>query len=158
MENDPVVERSVDFGIGFEPDAVEFCAHIAQRFDADLESEGHFERALARPRTFQFDLVGIFVHPHENLRERDVLLRVEVGREILEGENVIADENALPGIDPTKSAAGERPAAHRDALGAVVLEQNQVVITKGQQPVITGEAFERDVGISIPAERDRFER
>ncbi len=158
MKNDPVIERSLDQRVGLEPDAVEFRAHIAQGFHLHLEAEGHLERTFARSRTLQFHFVRVLVHPHENLRERDVLLGVEIGREILEGEHVIADQDALPGIDPAKAAAGQRPAADGDGLRAVILEQDQIVITKGEQPIGSGQALDRDVGRAIRPEGNRLER
>ena len=142
VENDAVIERRFDLRPGFELDAVQRRPDIAQCLDPHLQTEGDFERAFARARAFQFHLVGVPVHPHENLRQRDVFLRVEIGREILEGENLVADQDALPGINAAKAAAQERPAADRDRLGAVVLEQDQVVIAKGEEPVVAGETLQ----------------
>ena len=86
MENDAVIERRLDLGSRLEFDAVELGSHIAQRFDAHLEPESHFEGTFARPRALQLHFVGIPVHPHENLRERNILLGVEIVGEILVGE------------------------------------------------------------------------
>ncbi len=157
-ENDPVFERGFDFGAGLQVDVVQLGPDVAERFHLHLEAEGHFERAVAAARAFHFDLVGVAIHPHENLRERDVFLGVEIGREVLEGEHLVANEDALPGIDPAKPAARERPAAHRNLLGAVVLQKDEIVITKGEEPVVSAQAFQGHIGLAVGAEGNRLER
>ena len=65
--------------------AVELCIDVLQRLHLNFESESHFERSFARARALQFHFVRIPVHPHENLRERNIFLGVEIVRQILEG-------------------------------------------------------------------------
>src|ERR1041384_1524513 len=88
---------------------------------------------LFRTRALELHFIGVLVNAHENLRQRDVLLRVEIGREFLVGEELVADQDSLPGIDPAKPSAQQRPAAHRDGLSGVIFKQDEVVITKREQ-------------------------
>src|SRR5205085_4852726 len=113
VENDAVLEHGLDRRTGFEFRAVQDRVHVAERFHADLETEGDFQRAFARTRAFQLHFVRILVYPDENLRERDVLLRVEIRRELLVGQELVANENSLAGINSAKTSTRQRPAADR---------------------------------------------
>ncbi len=98
------------------------------------------------------------MHAHENLRQRNVLLRVEIGRQLLVGQKLVADQNPLSGINAAKTAAQERAAANRDGLAGVILEQDQIVITKGEKPIASAQAFQGHVRRAVGPERKRFER
>ena len=156
MENDPVFQRSFDLRAGLQFDVVQNGVDIAQRFDPHLQTESDFERAFPRPRALEFHFVGILVHPHENLRKRDVFLGVEIGGQLLVGQDLIADQNPLPGIDPAKSAAQERPAANRDCLRAVILQQDQIVIAKGEEAIVSRSELFRVTSAApfVPKESD----
>ena len=158
VENDLVLERRFHLGPGLELDAVQHGIDVAQRFDPHFQSERHFQRAFPRTRALELHFIGILVHAHKNLRQRDVLLRVEIRRQLLVGEKLIADQDALPGINPAKTAAQKRPAAHRNRLAGVVLEQDQIVITEGEQAIVPAQAFQGHVRRAVRSEGKRFER
>ena len=120
VENDFVVERRFRLRARFQLHAVENSIDIAQRFHVYLEPERNLERAFPCPRPFQLDLVAVSVHAHKNLRHGNVLLGVEILGQFLIAEHLIAHQNSLARINPAKTAAGQRPAAHRYILAAVI--------------------------------------
>ena len=158
MENDPVFQSGFDLRPGFQLHAVEYGIDVAQRFHLHLQSESDFQRAFTCPRALQLHFVGVSIHPHENLRQRNVFLGVEILRQLLIAEHLIADQNALARINPAKTAARQRPATHRNILRAVIFQQNQIVIAKGQQPIVVAQAFQHHVGIAVVAKGERFQR
>jgi len=109
---------------------------VAKCMHLHLESERYLQRALTRARTLQFHFIRILVHADEDLRHGNVFLGVEISRQLLKRKHLVANENSLAWINPAKSPAQERPAPHRDRLGAVIFQENQVVITECKQPII----------------------
>ena len=158
MENDLVFQRRLHLRAGFQRDVIQDGVHIPQRFDLDFQTERDFQGAFPRARALELHFIGVLVHAHENLRERDVFLRVEICGQLLVGEELVADQNPLARIDAAKTAAQERPAADRDRLPGVILEQDQIVITKGEEPIVPGQALQGHVRRAIRSERERFER
>src|SRR5438094_330145 len=90
MENDPVLERSLDLCAGFQFDSVELAIHIPQRLHSHVQSEGDPERAFTRSRAFQFHFIRLLVHADENLWKRNVFLGVEILRQFLVAEHLVA--------------------------------------------------------------------
>ena len=158
MEDDLIFQRRFNLRAGFQPDSVEFGIHISQRFYPHVQAEGHPERALTGPRAFQLHFIRISVHTDENLRKRNVLLSIEILRQFLVAEDLVAHQDALAGINSAKPAARQWPPAHRHVLAAVIFQQNQIVITKGHQPIRFAEVLENYVRLPVAPERERFER
>src|SRR5262249_5392662 len=94
----------------------------------------------------------------EDFWERDVFLCIEILRQFLIAEHLIADQNALARINSTKPAAHQRSSAHRDVLATVVFQENQIVISKRHQPICFDEILEDNVGLAVRSERKRLER
>ncbi len=158
MKNDPIFQGRFDRRAGLQFHAVEHSVHVAERFHPHLQAEGDFERGFARTRALQLHFVCVLVHAHEDLRQGNVFLRVEIGGELLVSEELVADKDALSGINPAETSAQERPAPHRDRLAGVVLEQDQIVITKGEEPIIPAQTFQDHVGRAVGPKGKRFQR
>jgi len=90
MENNPVLERGLDLCAGFQSDSVELGIHIPQRLHSYVQSEGDPQRAFTRSRAFQFHFVRLLVHADENLWKRNVFLGVEILRQFLVAEHLVA--------------------------------------------------------------------
>src|SRR6266496_238881 len=157
MENDPVLERGLDLCAGFQSDSVELGIHIPQRLHSHVQSEGNPQRAFTRSRAFQFHFIRLLVHTDENLWERNVLLGVEILRQFLVAEHLIAHQNALAWINSAKTPAHQWSPAHRDVLAAVIFQQNQIVITKRHQVIAFAEVLEYYVCLTVRPERQRFQ-
>ena len=157
VENDLVLECSLDVGTRLQPHAIEHRIDGLERLHLHLKAEPHLERAVAAARFFQRDFV-VLVYAEINLRERDVLLRVEIIGEILISQHLLSEHNPLPGIDAAELAAGQRPAARDDRPGALIFEQNQILIAKGEQPLLGPEILQHHVRLAVVAEAKRFER
>src|SRR5262249_13348448 len=130
MEDDLVVERRLDGRAETQRDSIQQRIDILQGANLHLEPEAHFQARLARTLLLELHLV-VVVDREVNLREGDILLRVKVVGEVLVGEDLFAKDDALAGIHPAESPRPERTPADDDALGTLVLEQNQIVIAKG---------------------------
>src|SRR4029434_4379679 len=111
-------------------------------------SERDPECALARSGAFHLHLLCIFAYADEDFWERDVFLRIEILRQLLIAEHLVADQNALARINSTKPAAHQRSPAHRDVLATVVFQENQIVIPKGHEPICFGEILEDNVSLA----------
>ena len=131
---------------------------IAQRLHAHLQPESDPERAFARARALQFHFIRVPVYTDENLRKRNVLLRVEILRELLIAEHLVANQNALARINSAEPATHQRPSAHRHVLAAIIFQQNQIVIAERHQPIVVVQVLDRHVGLSVCSERERFQR
>jgi hypothetical protein len=90
VENDSVLQGGFDQRSRAQSGAVQFGIDVFQRFHLHLQAEGDFQRRFTGARSLQFDLVRVAVHPNENLRERDILLGVEILRQLLITEYLIA--------------------------------------------------------------------
>ena len=82
----------------------------------NFEPELHLEGALAGPRLFELDLV-VGVDREIDLRERDILLGIEVVGEVLVREDLLAEDEPLARIDPAEFARTQRAAVDNDARG-----------------------------------------
>ncbi len=114
----------------------------------DLQPEADFQHTVAGARALEADLV-VLVDRQIDLRDGDVLLRVEVGDEFLVGEHALADDHALALVQPP-SARAKRPAVDDDLRGAQVLDEDQVVVTVNEQPVVGRQVPEEHVGAPCP--------
>src|SRR5437867_968003 len=157
MENDPVLECSLDLRAGFQSDSVELGIHIPQRLHSYVQSEGDPQRAFTRSRAFQFHFIRFLVHTDENLWERNVFLGVEILRQFLVAEHLVAYQNALARINSAEAAAHQWSPAHRDILAAVIFQQNQIVITKRHQVIGFAEVLEYYICLAVSAEGQRFQ-
>src|SRR6266496_498383 len=157
MENNPVLERGLDLCAGFQSDSVELGIHIPQRLHSYVQSEGDPQRAFTRSRAFQFHFIRFLVHTDENLWERNVFLGVEILRQFLVAEHLIAHQNALAWINSAKTPAHQWSPAHRDVLAAVIFQQNQIVITKRHQVIAFAEVLEYYICLAVRPERQRFQ-
>src|SRR5262249_31291914 len=108
-------------------------------------------------RTLQLYLLRVFSYPDKDLRKRNVLLRVEILRELLITEHLVSDQNPLTGINSTEPAAHQWSSPHGDILAAIVFQKNQVVIAEGHQPIVSSQVFEYDVCLAVYSERERFQ-
>ena len=104
MEKDLVFQSRLDLGARFHLHAVEHSIDISQRLYAHFQSERDLERTFPRAGALQFHLIGVLVYPHENLRQRNIFLGVEIIFQLLITEHSIANENALGRINPAKPA------------------------------------------------------
>src|ERR1700747_2104434 len=105
MEDDLIFQRRFHLRARFQSDSVELGIYISQRLHSQLQSEGHPKCALTCPRSLQLHFIRISAYTDENLRKRNVLLGVEILRQFLITEDLVADQDALAGVDPTKAAA-----------------------------------------------------
>src|SRR5215467_13709943 len=128
MEDDFVFQRRVDLSAGFKANTLEFCIDIAQRFDAHLESKGDSQCAFTCSGTLQLYLLRVFGYPDIDFRKRNVLLRVEILRELLIAEHLVADQNSLTRVNSTEPDAHQWSSTHGHVLAAVVFQKNQIVI------------------------------
>ena len=154
VEENFVVQARLHLGTGLEFHSVQHRIDVPQRFHSHLQSERDLERAFARPRTFQTDFVRVLVHPHKNLRNGNVFLGVEILGQLLVGQHMITDQDPLPRINSAKSAPHQRPAAHRNILAAVILQQNQIGIAKRHQSIALYQIFHSHVRFAVTGERE----
>ena len=157
MKNDPVLQRRFDQRPRAQPGAIQFGIDVFQCFHFHFQSEGDFQCCFTRTRALQVDFIGVAIDPDEDLRERDVLLGIEILRQLLITEHLIAHQNALARVNPAEPAARQGAAAHRHTLRAVIFQKNQIVVAKRQQPVARTKAFQHHVRLAVITERDRFQ-
>ena len=157
VKDDAVVERGVDGGAGAEGDAVEQRVHAFQRAHLHLQPETHFQTGFAGLFLFEMHLI-VAADREVHLGQRDVLFRVEIIREVFVREHLLAEHNALPGIDAAECAWHQRPPAHDDAFARLVLQQNEIVIAKRHQPLRPREPFQFHVRRAVCAEGQRLQR
>ena len=111
VEKDSAFEVRLDLRPGFESPAIERGGHVFQCDNKDLEAEADFERTVARAAFLQLDFV-VFGDRDEDVGQRDVFLRVEIKDEVLVGEHLFVDDDALSGIDAGKFLGAQRPPLH----------------------------------------------
>ena len=107
---------------------------ILERGDAHLEPEGDLKIAVAAAGLLETDL--LVVDRHEDVGERHVPLRVEVEEQVLAGNDLFADEHPLAGIDAAEFARFEQSPLDDEALRGEVLQDDQVVVAVGEQPLV----------------------
>ncbi len=158
VKNDPVFERSFNLRPSAQFNFVEDRIDVAQRFYAYFQAKRDFQRTFARTRTLQSHFIRVPVYPDENLRQRDILLRVEILLQLLISQHMVANQNPLARINPAKAPAHQWPAADRHVLTAVILQQNQFVIAKREQAFVFRKTLQFHVASCVVGKRKRFER
>ncbi|KAG0505173.1 MAG: hypothetical protein Udaeo_14980 [Candidatus Udaeobacter sp.] len=152
VENNFVIQCRVDRSAGFQAYSLELCIDVAQCLDPHFESEGHTQRAFTRSRTLQLYLLCVLSYPDKDFRKRNVLFGIEILRQLLITEHLVADQNSLTGVNSTEPAAHQRSSTDGDVLAAVIFQENQVVIPEGHQPIGFGQVLEYDIGFAVPPE------
>ncbi|MGZ4716434.1 MAG: hypothetical protein ACXWCB_06995 [Acidimicrobiales bacterium] len=150
VENNFVFKRRVDLSAGLESYSLQLGIDVAQCLDTHFEPERDSQRALACSRTLQLHLLCVSTYPDKDFRKRNVLFGVEILRQLLVAEHLVADQNSLTGINSTEAATHQRSPAHGDVLAAVIFQKNQVVIPEGHQPIGFGQVLEYDIGFAAP--------
>ena len=101
MENDAIFEIAVQQCTLAQRNVVKHRIHVFQRADLNLQSESHLQNTVATPSPSDLHFVAI-VQLKIDLRDGDVLLRVKVIREVLEGEHLLVEDDTLTCIDSAK--------------------------------------------------------
>ena len=135
VEDDLVIERRFDAGARAQFSAVELRVDPPQGRHLDLQPEAHLQYALARAAALEADLV-VLVDGEVDVRNGDVLLRVEIRDEFLVRQHALAGDDALPFVEPPEAAAPERPAVDDHLPGAQVFDQDQIVVAVNEKSVV----------------------
>ena len=135
VEDDFLLERPFDPRPGAQTHAVQFGRNVLQCDDQDLQSEPHFERAVARAVFFQLDLV-VLRHGDKDPVEREVLLRVEIKQQVLVAEHFLVHRDALARIDPREFFRPHRASLHGDRVVAEIFHDDQLAVAVGRDAVV----------------------
>jgi len=93
VEEDFVLQRRLDVRPGLERHAIEHGIHVLERADLHFQPELHLDDGVPGALFLELDLVVLELDV--DIRERDVLLRIEVVNEVLVREDLLAQHDPL---------------------------------------------------------------
>ena len=137
-------QRGLDTRVGAQADAIKRRRHVFQRDDQHAESEPHLKRAIAGPAFFQLDFV-VFGHGDENVGERNVFLGVEIEDEVLMGQHLLVDHDALAGIDPAEFPRAQGAALDGNGMVAEIFDQDEIAVAVDGEAVCPGQLLHSHV-------------
>jgi hypothetical protein len=106
VENDFVFQRRFDLSAGFQAYVPLSSASTSRNALTRTFSPKVTSSALSRVRErSSCTSSASFCHPDEDLRKRNVLLGVEILRQLLIAEHLVADQNSLARINSAEPAA-----------------------------------------------------
>ena len=156
VEKDFVLQICLHQRAGPQRYPVEERIHVFQGAHPDFKSEFDFEHGFPAANPLQMDLV-IIIDGEVDLREGDVFLGVEIVGEVLVGEHLLPEHDALARIDPAERPGPQGPASDHDSFRALVFEEDQVVVAERHQFFLRSEAAQTDVGGLVASKAQAFQ-
>ena len=157
VEHNPVVQAGFRHRPGSERHPVEQGVDGFEGPDLDLEAESDLQNRFPGPHLFELHFV-VVVDAEIDLGEGDVFFGVKIIGQVLVGEHLFAQHDALAGVDPAERPRPERAAPDDEAFGALVFEKDQVVVSERDEAFLAREALEFHVGDVVGSEGEGFER
>ena len=156
MKDDFVVERCIEGGSCAEGNAVEQSVHIFEGADANLEPEPDFQRGIAG---FFFGELDFFVvvDGQVNLGKGEIFFGIKIVDKIFVGKNLLTENDPLAHVNAAEGAWAEGASANDDSFGALIFEEDEIEVAKGDESFWSDEALMFDIGSSIGAKGQGFE-
>src|SRR5262249_23677996 len=113
FKNNAIFEARHDHGAGFQVDPDQSGCYVLERLDLYLETELELRIGIAARRFLELNLI-IWRHLYVNLRQGDILFRIEIEQQILVADHSLIDQNALSWVDPAKFSRCQYPPSNHD--------------------------------------------
>ena len=159
MEDDLVVQGRLDLDAPARSATPLSSASTSRNARTCTFRPNLISRALRGSRTFSSCTSSSLSEREKICGQRDVLLRVEVVREVL-----IASGPARRAQCAARSRCGRRRRGRSGRprttipLRALVFQQDEIVVAKGDQAFVACQALQQDIRGAVGAEGQRFQR
>ena len=157
VENDLLFQCPFDPRAGAQAHTVQFRWNVLERDDEDLQPESYLERAVPRAVLFQLDLV-VLRNGDEYPIEREVLLRVEIKKQVLVAEHFFVHRDALARIDAREFLRPDRASLHGDRVVAEIFHDDQLAVAVGRDAVVAVQLAQLHVDPGPCTEKKNLQR